>query len=187
MTSAADRSGQRLRRVYALDKFDREHHGWFGYAVLNPIFAGGRQTGWLLDILRFERTRLWGVWLATVDALARELAGSGQRLSLGFAPLDQLRAPPSAGSRTLQLQFEALARRVADVQYLRRLRELKAAIPGVSEPRYLASYTRLAPVVVYAFVRAMRVPITPMLRPVFEPVLGPVLAAVERGSATLAR
>ena len=172
-----------LRRVYSLDKFDREHQGSFGYAVLNPIFADGRRTGWLLDILRFEPTRLWGVWLATVHALAEELAAAGEGLSIGFAPLDQLRPAAHAPSRALQAQLDGVARYLGSVRYLRRLRELKRLIPGPAEPRYLASYTRVAPVVLYAFFRAMRVPIGPML----GPKLVETLAEGLRGSATLPR
>jgi lysylphosphatidylglycerol synthetase-like protein (DUF2156 family) len=166
-----------IRRVYALEKFDREHQGLFGYAVLNPIFDRGRQTGLLLDILRFEPTRLWGVWLATVHELARELHERGEQLSLGFAPLHRVRPAPHARSRSLQAQFDWMVRYLSTTQYLKRLRELKDAIPGVEEQRYVASYTRAAPVVLYAFLRAMRVPLAPMLGPGLLEVLGEGLRA----------
>lgn len=146
------------RRIYALEKFDREHQGMFGFAALNPIYDGGQHTGYLLDILRFEPTKLWGVWLSTVHALARDLGQRGEQLSLGFAPLHRVRRAPRAGSRTLQAQFDWMARGFANTQYVRRLRELKDAIPGPEEQRYVASYTRSAPTVFYAFARAMKVP-----------------------------
>ncbi|MFO7564833.1 MAG: phosphatidylglycerol lysyltransferase domain-containing protein [Enhygromyxa sp.] len=161
-----------VRTVYALEKFDREHQGLFGYAVLNPIFDRGRQIGQLLDIVRFEPTRLWGVWLATVHGLARELHERGEQLSLGFAPLHRVRPAPRAASPVLQAQFDWMVRYLSTTQYLRRLRELKDAIPGPEEQRYLASYTRAAPTVLYAFLRAMRVPLAPMLGPRLLEVLG---------------
>jgi lysylphosphatidylglycerol synthetase-like protein (DUF2156 family) len=164
-----------LRRVYALEKFDREHQGMFGYAVLNPIFDRGQRVGHLLDILRFEPTKLWGVWLSTVYTLARELDGPdrhGEQLSLGFAPLHRVQAAPRAGSRTLQAQFDWMVRYLSTAQYLQRLRELKDAIPGAEEQRYVASYTRAAPTVLYAFLRAMNVRFGPMFGPRLLDVLG---------------
>ncbi|HVH97381.1 MAG TPA: phosphatidylglycerol lysyltransferase domain-containing protein [Enhygromyxa sp.] len=153
------------RRVYALEKFDREHQGTFGFAVLNPIFDRGQRTGYLLDILRFEPTKLWGVWLATVHTLARELGERGEQLSLGFAPLHRVRPAPHAGSRTLQAQFDWMVRYLSTAQYLQRLRELKDAIPGREEQRYVASYTRSAPTILRAFLRAMNVRFGPMFVP----------------------
>lgn len=151
------------RRIYALEKFDREHQGMFGFAALNPIYDRGQQTGYLLDILRFEPTKLWGVWLSTVHALAHELGQRGEQLSLGFAPLHRVRPAPRAGSRTLQAQFDWMVRCLSSAQYVKRLRELKDAIPGPEEQRYVASYTRAAPTIFYAFARAMKVPFRPRL------------------------
>lgn len=148
-----------LRRVYALHKHDREHHGMFGYAVLNPIFTAGRQTGWLLDILRFEPTRLWGVWLSVVHALAEIAAREGMQLSVGFAPLHKVTPAPVAGSRALQAQIDWMVRYLSTTPYLLRLRELKDAIEGPEEARYVASFTRCAPILVAAFLEAMAVPL----------------------------
>jgi lysylphosphatidylglycerol synthetase-like protein (DUF2156 family) len=154
-----------LRRVFALVKHDREHDGMFGYAVLNPIFADGRRQGWLLDILRFEPTKLWGVWFSSVVLLAQLLAQEGETLSLGFAPLHRVRAAPHARSRVLEAQVEWMVRYLSTTSYLSRLRELKDAIPGPEEPRYLASYTRSLPTVLYAFLGAMGVEIRSLLGP----------------------
>jgi lysylphosphatidylglycerol synthetase-like protein (DUF2156 family) len=87
-----------LRRVFALVQRDS---GMFGYAVLNPIFARGRRRGWLLDILRFEPTKLWGVWFSSVFMLAQLLAAEAETLSVGFAPLHRVRRAPHAGSPML--------------------------------------------------------------------------------------
>jgi lysylphosphatidylglycerol synthetase-like protein (DUF2156 family) len=161
-----------LRQVYALEKFDREHQGMFGYAVLNPIFDRGQQTGHLLDIVRFEPTKLWGVWLATVHALARELHERDEQLSIGFVPLHRVQPAPRAASRTLQAQFDWMVRYLSTTQYLRRLRELKDAIPGPEEQRYVASYTRVAPTVLHAFLRAMNVRFGPLFGPRLLRVIG---------------
>jgi lysylphosphatidylglycerol synthetase-like protein (DUF2156 family) len=154
-----------LRRVFALVKHDREHDGMFGYAVLNPIFADGRRQGWLLDILRFEPTKLWGVWFSSVVLLAQLLAQEGETLSLGFAPLHRVRPAPHARSCVLEAQVEWMVRYLSTTSYLSRLRELKDAIPGPEEPRYLASYTRSLPTVLYAFLGAMGVEIRSLLGP----------------------
>jgi lysylphosphatidylglycerol synthetase-like protein (DUF2156 family) len=161
-----------IRQVYALEKFDREHQGMFGYAVLNPIFDRGQQTGQLLDIVRFEPTKLWGVWLSTVHALARELGERNEQLSIGFAPLHRVQPAPRAASRTLQAQFDWMVRYLSTSQYLQRLRELKDAIPGPEEQRYVASYTRAAPTVLHAFLRAMNVRFGPLFGPRLLRVLG---------------
>jgi lysylphosphatidylglycerol synthetase-like protein (DUF2156 family) len=146
-----------MRRVFALHKHDREHDGMFGYAVLNPIYDAGRVTSYLLDILRFEPTRLWGVWLGTVHALAGRLAAEGLGLSLGFCPLHRVRPAPVGASPLLQAQIDWMVRYLTSTPYLRRLRELKDLVPGPEEPRYLASFSRLAAVAVYAVVEAMGV------------------------------
>lgn len=144
-----------MRRIFTLAKHDREHDGVFGYAVLNPIYQAGVVTAYLLDILRFERTRLWGVWLSTVHALAAQLQREGLGLSLGFCPLHRVQRPPCGFSTLLQPQISWMARYLKSAQYLTRLRELKDLVPGPAEPRYLASFSPLAPVALYAFLEAM--------------------------------
>jgi phosphatidylglycerol lysyltransferase len=157
-----------LRRVFALVKHDS---GMFGYAVLNPIFAGGQRSGWLLDILRFEPTKLWGVWFSSVFMLAQLLAAEGAALSLGFAPLHRVRTAPHAPSRVLEAQVDWMVRYLSTTSYLARLRELKDAIPGAEEPRYLASYTRSLPTVLYAFLGAMGVDVRGLFGPGLVEVL----------------
>ncbi len=94
-----------MRRIFTLAKHDREHSGVFGYAVVNPIYQAGAVTGYLLDILRFEKTRLWGVWLSVVHALAERLQKEGAGLSLGFCPLHLLQRPPCGRSALWQPQL----------------------------------------------------------------------------------
>lgn len=152
-----------MRRNFLLQKFDGEHAGVFGYAVLNPIFESGTVVGYLLDTLRFEPTRLWGVWLSTVSALSQRLAREGKRLSLGFCPLYGVHAAPRRASPWLDLQMRCLARSFAAAPYLRRLRELKSSIPGYDEPRYFASHSRNAVSALLALLRASDVPLNSLL------------------------
>jgi lysylphosphatidylglycerol synthetase-like protein (DUF2156 family) len=162
----------RLRRVFTLRTHQRGPDGIFGYAVLNPIFDSGQVTGYLLDLLRFEPTRLWGVWLSTVHALAERLAGEGMGLSLGFCPLHRVRPAPISASRLLQAQIDWMVRHLSSAQYLRRLRELKDLIPGPAEARYLASFSRVALVSLYAFMEAMGVGFGYLFGPDLWKVLG---------------
>jgi lysylphosphatidylglycerol synthetase-like protein (DUF2156 family) len=157
-----------LRRVFALVKRDS---GMFGYAVLNPIFADGKRRGWLLDILRFEPTKLWGVWFSSVFMLAQLLEREGETLSLGFAPLHRVRPAPCSRSSVLQAQVDWMVRYLSTTSYLARLRELKDEIPGSEEPRYLASYTRSLPTVLYAFLGAMGVDVRGLFGPGLVEVL----------------
>lgn len=131
-----------MKRVFALCKYDGEHNGIFGYAVLNPYFKAGKVEGYLLDILRFEPTRLWGVWLSSVWQVARLLAVEGHGLALGFCPLYSLHNPSIGSSPWLNWQTRCAARLLGNVQYVRRLTELKSHIPGWQEPRYFASHSR---------------------------------------------
>ena len=137
----------------------------FGYAVLNPWFGPERRSpvGYLLDILRCEPTRQWGVFYAAVDALCQQLSSEGvAELSLGFCPLHQTQAeaahePDGAAampitSRSLSAQVAWLERQLAAVPYVQRLRELKMSLPGRSCPRYFVSPW---PLVVPAFVALM--------------------------------
>ncbi len=156
-----------MRRVYTLET---DADGLFGFAVLNPIFDSGRVHAYLLDILRFAPTKLWGVWLSTVYRLAEGLQAEGVGLSVGFAPLHRLRRPPGA-SRLACAQMEGMARLVGSAQYLRRLRELKDLIPGPEEPRSFASFSRSALVNLFAFMEASGVG----FRYLFGPDLIPVL------------
>lgn len=160
-----------LRRVFVLEKHDREHDGVFGFAVLNPIFDTGAITGYLLDLLRFEPTRLWGVWPSVVHTLAERLASEGVGMSLGFAPLHRVRHP-RGGSRVLGAQIDGLVRLVSSAQYLRRLRELKDLVPGAEEPRYFASFSRSAVVNLFAFMEALGVGFGYLFGPDLIKVLG---------------
>ena len=102
----------------------------------------------------------------TMPILANVLVvGRGEQLSIGFAPLHRVQPAPRAASRTLQAQFDWMVRYLSTTQYLQRLRELKDAIPGPEEQRYVASYTRAAPTVLHAFLRAMNVQFGPLFGP----------------------
>lgn len=123
-----------LRRLFLLHERDR----LLGFSVLNPVFEGERIAGYLLDLVRFSRTRIWGVWLSTVHALAAQLSAEGLGLWLGYAPLHRIQHPPGR-SRILAAQVDAGAHLLASARYLERLRWLKDQIPGRDEARYFAS------------------------------------------------
>lgn len=129
-----------LRRVFALILRDEP----FGYTVLNPWFHDGSVAGYLLDIVRFEPTRIWAVYLATVVALAEQLAREGVALSLGFCPLWRVADPPREGSAWLQAQMRWMERSLSDVEYVKRLHGMKALVPGPVRPRFFASWSRSA-------------------------------------------
>lgn len=164
-----------LRRVFLL-RADPPL-GVFGYVVLNPWFEDGQVAGYLLDIIRFERTRLWGVYLSTVFALAEHLAAEGRKLSLGYCPLWQIVDPPVAGSSVLQAQMRWMERSLHAVEYVQRLREMKSLVPGPVRPRFFASHSRSAVTAVAALVSACGVP----LRMIFGPAL---LRAIARSRET---
>jgi lysylphosphatidylglycerol synthetase-like protein (DUF2156 family) len=130
-----------MRRVFSLNKNDTEHNGMFGYAVLNPYYDKGSVQGYLLDILRFESTKLWGVWLSTVWHIAQLLSEEGHALSLGFCPLYGIEKAPVCSSTWLEAQMRWTAKYLSQSQYVRRLYELKSLIPGWEESRYFASYS----------------------------------------------
>jgi lysylphosphatidylglycerol synthetase-like protein (DUF2156 family) len=139
-----------LRRIFLLE----ERGELLGFAVLNPIFTSGRVTAWLLDILRFGPTRVWGVWLFCVARLAAMLAQEGVGLSLGFCPFSEHQHPEALPSPRLRRHVDSMVRWLSSAPYLRRLRRMKAIIPGTDEPRYLASFTSFGAVPLLAFLRA---------------------------------
>lgn len=133
-----------LRRTFLLTRQSHEHTDPFGYAVLNPVFNSGHIDGYLLDILRFEPTRQWGVWFSTVWHLARLLHKENKFLSLGYCPLHKLVPAPRQSSPWLEMQLGWMARYLASTQYIRRLHEMKSLIPGHDEPRFFASFSNSA-------------------------------------------
>jgi lysylphosphatidylglycerol synthetase-like protein (DUF2156 family) len=159
-----------LRRVFAL----RQADGPFGYVVLNPWFRDGAVAGYLLDIIRFDKTRLWAVYLAVVAELCALLRAEGRGLSLGFCPLWRVEAPPLSQSRVLQAQMRWMARSLHDVEYVKRLHGMKALVPGPVRPRFFASFSRAALPSLVALVGACGID----LRTVFGPDL---LRAIARG------
>jgi len=136
-----------------------------GFAYLNPIYHNGRCRSYLLDMLRFRPTKVWGLWLSTVYTLAKYLAAEDCDLSLGFCPLHLHRKTKNNSSRLLNAQMSLMSKSFSSSQYLTQLRTLKEEIPGFYAPRYLASFTRLAPINLYAFTEAMGVGIETLWGP----------------------
>jgi lysylphosphatidylglycerol synthetase-like protein (DUF2156 family) len=112
----------------------------FGYAVIDPYFENGEIKGYLLNLLRFEPTSLWGVYLATVQAIAARLAAEGiGELSLGFCPLAQLDYGRTSAVMRPQLRF--MEKRYAQTDYLSRLHAMKSELDGRWASRWLVTRT----------------------------------------------
>lgn len=154
-----------MKRTFSLCKYDKEHQGIFGYAVLNPYYKDGHVDGYLLDILRFEPTRLWGVWLSAVWHFARLLSNEGYGLALGFCPLYGIQQSPVRSSSWLNWQTQRAAQLLSHSQYVRRLYELKSQIPGWQEPRFFASYSRNLMRNLFAFLNASGMNTSQLLGP----------------------
>lgn len=192
-TLAYGQLGHPGERLYLLQQAPREasEPRLFGYAVLNPWFAGGRITGYLLDIVRCQPTRQWGVYLALVDRLLADLATEGiHQLSLGFCPLhgaegaittDALASLPAARlSPSLSWQVGRLEQYLAAVPYVQRLVEMKAALPGEYEPRYFLSYSGLALPAFAALLAACGVSLSSIIGP---RLWSSIVAGWRRGSS----
>lgn len=136
----------------------------FGYAALDPYFQSGQVAGYLLNLIRFEPTRQWGVYYSAVAGLAELLRSEGRReLSLGFCPLVDV--DTRGCSPPLSRQVRWMERRFGEVAYLARLREMKGAFSGLTPQRYLVSPSRWVAPAVLAVVRACGVPLLWMLGP----------------------
>ena len=151
------------QRVFALSLRNQR----FGYAVIDPYFENGAVKGYLLNLLRFTRTSLWGVYLATVEALSRELLSEGVgELSLGFCPLSQLDL--STASAILRPELRYLEKTCARSDYFTRLFAMKSQFAGRWQPRFLVSTVPLLTPHVLALISLMGVPV----REVFAEKLG---------------
>ena len=126
-----------------------------GFVYLNPIYTDGQLVGYLLDMLRFIKTKIWGLWFSTVYTLAQVLHREGLELYLGFCPLHDLQVPKNNHSRILNIQMSMLSKNFQSIQYIKNLREMKEEIEGYNSPRFMSSYTRNLPTCVAAFMKAM--------------------------------
>lgn len=133
-----------LARQYVLRWKEKDVDAVRGYARLNPHFRGGVARGYLLDILRFGPTKLWGVFFAAVAALADALRKDGvEELSLGYCPLFRAETPDTLPrSRALDWQIGWLSTHLAEVPYVERLQKQKSAFPGEERQRYMVSPLR---------------------------------------------
>ncbi len=135
----------------------------FGYAVIDPYFEQGEIKGYLLNLLRFEPTSLWGVYLATVQALATRLAAEGIReLSLGFCPLAELDL--SHSSAVMRPQLRWLQKRYAKIDYLSRLFQMKRELAGQWATRWLVTRTPQLVTPMLAFLELTGVPLWQLAR-----------------------
>ncbi len=139
----------------------------FGYVVLDPYFANGRVQGYLLNLIRCEPTRLWGVYYSVVAKLVSLLKAEGlEQFSLGFCPLVDVNV--EGCSPWLSRQVQWMERQCADIDYLARLREMKEVFPGVTPQRYFVTPSRWVATTVLAFLLASGVPIRGIIRRLFS-------------------
>ncbi len=137
--------------------------GRFGYAVIDPYFEAGEVKGYLLNLLRFEPTKLWGVYLAAVQAIAARLAVEGVReLSLGFCPLARLDLEGS--SLLMRPQLRWMQKRFGQLDYLARLHAMKAEPNGRWEARYLVTRTPQLLTPMLSFLELTGVPVLQLAR-----------------------
>jgi lysylphosphatidylglycerol synthetase-like protein (DUF2156 family) len=153
-----------LARLFVL-RLDGE---LLGYASVDPYgFEGGRPSGYLVNLLRFAKTSLWGVYYSAVLRLAEALRAEGVReLSLGFCPLSGVDV--TGCSRLLSAQVLWMAKRFADVAYLKRLKEMKDAFPGATVQRYFVGSSPVVATTLLALLKACGVPLTPIVRSQLE-------------------
>lgn len=145
------------RRAFWLARPGPGGEDLFGVAVLNPIYDRGERTAYLLDVLRFKKTRLWGVWLSTVFAVAELMKSEGLGLSLGFCPLHGVERPAHGASRALGWQMERLEQLLGSAKYLASLQRMKSLVQHTREPRYFVARSRSAPAAVARFAEALGV------------------------------
>lgn len=126
-----------------------------GFVYLNPIYIDGLLVGYLLDMLRFRKTKIWGLWFSTVYTLTQVLHREGLELYLGFCPLHDIQIPKNNYSKILQVQMSLLSKNFQSIQYIKNLREMKEEIEGYNTPRFMSSYTRSLPTCIGGFMKAM--------------------------------
>jgi lysylphosphatidylglycerol synthetase-like protein (DUF2156 family) len=140
-----------------------EHGDRFGYAVLDPYFENGAVKGYLLNLIRFGPTSIWGVYMAVVHALAMTLKAEGVReLSLGFCPLAELDLENT--SPVLRPQLKWLAGKAEGADYFKRLREMKSQFNGRWVRRWLVTRSPLLVTPLLSFLKLTGVPVGAWLK-----------------------
>ncbi len=139
----------------------------FGYVVLDPYFDKGRIQGYLLNLIRCEPTRLWGVYYSAVAMLGSMLKAEGiEQFSLGFCPLVDVNV--EGCSPWLSRQVQWMEQKCATIEYLARLREMKEVFPGHSPQRYFVTPSPWVATTVLALTLASGVPISGIVRRAFS-------------------
>ncbi|MGE0175175.1 MAG: phosphatidylglycerol lysyltransferase domain-containing protein [Oligoflexales bacterium] len=127
-----------------------------GFTALDPYLSDTMHRNFLLNILRFKKTKQWGVYIATVVALNSLLREEGSsELSLGFCPFRF-----QTDVNNLDAAYAHCVRRVANSQEIfpfLNLRTLKESVSTRSESRFLVSSVRNPWWALYAVLRAMNV------------------------------
>lgn len=150
-----DYSDDHLRRVFTLSVQNSDCNDVIGFLTLNPIFNNGKVDGYLLDIIRFKKTKLWGLWYASVWNLSKLLEREGKFLSLGFCPLvTDIAQSDVKTSLLLDGQMAILKKLFLNIKYFQQLYNMKCVIGGEFSLRYIATTAIFLPPVVSAFLNA---------------------------------
>lgn len=148
-----------LSRLFFLESKNER----FGYAVLDPYFERGEVKGYLLNLIRFGPTSIWGVYMAVVHALATQLREEGVgELSLGFCPLAELDLENT--SAVLRPQLKWLAKQASGADYFKRLREMKSQFNGRWVRRWLVTRSPQLVTPLLSFLKLTGVPVGTWLR-----------------------
>lgn len=132
---------------------DKHQIAPFGFIVLNPYYDNNKVIGYLLDIIRFKKTKLWGLWFTIVSLVNDILRLEKKELNLGFCPLYNI-SKKHSNSCLLSSQISLCASVFGKTQYFQRLHELKMEVPGYNLNRYIAHHSRNGLTALMAFVRA---------------------------------
>ena len=116
----------------------------FGFFTLDPWFRDDRLVGAQLNQVRFEPTRIWGVYLSIVHDLIDLLRAEGlEHLALGACALHEIELPHGLpSSLTHQLSLRG-AQRLADrFHSMSNFTHMKLLFPGRSIRRFIAAPQR---------------------------------------------
>lgn len=108
-----------------------------GFAMLDPYWERGAIRGYLLNVLRYRRTKLWGLYYATLAAACEEAAREGaQEVCLGGYPAAVAVPHGAKEAWAAQRIVRWILRQDGALYAWNALRTMKTAVDGDDEPRF---------------------------------------------------
>jgi lysylphosphatidylglycerol synthetase-like protein (DUF2156 family) len=146
-------------RAFLMHHSDRGDERLFGVCTLDPFFSGGRLVGAQLHQIRFDRTRIWGVYLCVAQRLAALLADEGlDFLSLGGCAFHRAGEPHRLPAAPLYEAARMLASERADrFHSMSNFTAMKLLFPGPTIRRYIAGPSTNPLLPLLRFLRASRI------------------------------